>query len=172
MSEFEFRGKRVYYETQGQGKPLLLLNGIMMVSLETGLTADAIDVGYDEDGTFYQTTPAYGGKILAHIVINERRPQMTTVHPKMFSPVAPLEGAVGKVLRERVDVTADDCYTVVETVRKENAGKSIATAEVIIAGGRGIKCQDDLAMETLSRLAAEGMTCLFNTHYPAHVLCN
>ena len=29
MSEFEFRGKRVYYETQGQGKPLLLLNGIM-----------------------------------------------------------------------------------------------------------------------------------------------
>ena len=30
MSEFEFRGKRVYYETQGQGKPLLLLNGIMM----------------------------------------------------------------------------------------------------------------------------------------------
>lgn len=118
----------------------------MMVSLETGLTADAIDLGYDEDGTFYQTTPAYGGKILAHIVINERRPQMTTVHPKMFSPIAPLEGAVGKVLRERVDVTADDCYTVVETVRKENAGKSIATAEVIIAGGRGIKCQDDLAM--------------------------
>ena len=27
-----------------------------------------------------------------------------------------------------------------------------------------------LIMETLSRLAAEGMTCLFNTHYPAHAM--
>ena len=34
----------------------------MMVSLNTGLTADAIDLGFDEDGVFYQTTPAYGGK--------------------------------------------------------------------------------------------------------------
>ena len=53
----------------------------MMVSLKTGLTADAIDLGYDEDGVFYQTTPAYGGKILAHIVILEKRPQMATVRP-------------------------------------------------------------------------------------------
>ena len=38
----------------------------VMVSLKTGLTADAIDLGYDEDDVFYQTTPAYGGSILAH----------------------------------------------------------------------------------------------------------
>ena len=33
----------------------------MMVSLKTGLTADAIDLGFDEDGDFCQTTPGYGG---------------------------------------------------------------------------------------------------------------
>ncbi|MBS1419555.1 MAG: alpha/beta hydrolase [Clostridia bacterium] len=30
MAEFIFEGKKVYYETYGEGKPLLLLNGIMM----------------------------------------------------------------------------------------------------------------------------------------------
>lgn len=123
----------------------------MMVSLDTGLTADAIDLGYDGDGTFYQTTPAYGGKILAHIVINERRPQMATVHPKMFAPIAPIPGACGEILRESVEVEADECYVVTETVPEENAGSSIAAAEVIVAGGRGIKSQDDLAV--LSELA-------------------
>ena len=30
MASFCFEGRQVYYETYGQGKPLLLLNGIMM----------------------------------------------------------------------------------------------------------------------------------------------
>ncbi len=30
MSEFTFEGKRIHYETYGSGRPLLLLNGIMM----------------------------------------------------------------------------------------------------------------------------------------------
>ena len=72
-------------------KPSILLYGAtsigrdlaprLMISLKTGLTADAIDLGFDEDGVFYQTTPGYGGKIFAHIVINEKRPQMATVRP-------------------------------------------------------------------------------------------
>lgn len=64
----------------------------IMVSLGTGLTADAIDLGFDEDGVFYQTTPGYGGKILAHIVILEKRPQMATVHPQICAPIEPGPG--------------------------------------------------------------------------------
>lgn len=33
MSYFEFKGKNVYYETYGQGKPIVLLNGIMMSTI-------------------------------------------------------------------------------------------------------------------------------------------
>ena len=76
----------------------------MMVSLKTGLTADAIDLGYDEDGVFYQTTPAYGGKILAHIVILEKRPQMATVRPMMFSPLEADEAREGRIMSESVAV--------------------------------------------------------------------
>ena len=32
MAEFEFQGKKVYYETYGDGEPILLLNGIMMTT--------------------------------------------------------------------------------------------------------------------------------------------
>ncbi|MFR3346702.1 MAG: alpha/beta fold hydrolase [Christensenellales bacterium] len=30
MSEFLFKGKKVYYELHGEGEPILVLNGIMM----------------------------------------------------------------------------------------------------------------------------------------------
>ena len=80
----------------------------MMVSLKTGLTADAIDLGFDEDGDFCQTTPGYGGKILAHIVIPERRPQMVTVHPHSFAPAQPDASRTGSVINETVEVEADE----------------------------------------------------------------
>lgn len=142
-------------------KPSILLYGAtplgrdlaprMMVSLRTGLTADAIDLGYDEDGVFYQTTPGYGGKILAHIVILEKRPQMATVHPQICAPMEPRTGAAGKVIHETISVEADPDYEVLETAPAENAGKSIANAKIVVAGGRGVKSEEDL--EQLRELA-------------------
>ena len=81
----------------------------VMVSLKTGLTADAIDLGYDEDDVFYQTTPAYGGSILAHIVILECRPQMATVRPKMFVPLEADESRKGEVRAQCYDMVLNGC---------------------------------------------------------------
>lgn len=132
----------------------------MMVSLRTGLTADAIDLGYDEDGVFYQTTPGYGGKILAHIVILEKRPQMATVHPQICAPMEPRTGAVGKVINETVSVEADADYEVLETAPAANAGRSIANAKIVVAGGRGVKSEDDLAMlRELAELLGGQLAC-------------
>lgn len=116
----------------------------MMVSLNTGLTADAIDLGFDRDDVFYQTTPAYGGSILAHIVILEARPQMATVRPMMFEPIQPRTGFVGNLITETVTVDADPDYEVLETAPKQDTGDSIEGAQVIVAGGRGIKEEADL----------------------------
>ena len=135
-------------------KPSILLYGAtslgrdlaprMMVSLNTGLTADAIDLGFDRDDVFYQTTPAYGGSILAHIVILEARPQMATVRPMMFEPIQPRTGFVGNLITETVTVDADPDYEVLETAPKQDTGDSIEGAQVIVAGGRGIKEEADL----------------------------
>lgn len=123
----------------------------IMVSLKTGLTADAIDLGYDEDGVFYQTTPAYGGKILAHIVILEKRPQMATVHAQICQPLEPKAGACGKLTVESVSVEADADYEVLETLPAEGDGQSLAKAKIVVAGGRGVKSPEEL--EKLRELA-------------------
>ena len=124
----------------------------LMVSLKTGLTADAIDLGFDQDDVFYQTTPAYGGSILAHIVILEARPQMATVRPMMFEPIQPRAGASGEIVAETVSVEPDADYEVLETAPKQDTGDAIEGAQVIVAGGRGIKEETDL--ETLRELAS------------------
>ena len=125
----------------------------MMIPLKTGLTADAIELGFDADGDFYQTTPAYGGSILAHIVILESRPQMATVRPLVFEAIEPKTGATGEVINETVEVEKDDAYEVLEVSPKETGGDAIEGAEIIVSGGRGVKNEEDL--ELLRELANE-----------------
>lgn len=123
----------------------------VMCNLRTGLTADAIDLDIDEDGIFVQTTPNFGGNILSHICIKEKRPQMVTVHPKVFSPIEPIKDAKGPLTVEKPEVEADDCYAVIEREKRVFEGKPIADCSVIVSGGRGIKSPEDL--ELLRELA-------------------
>ena len=123
----------------------------VMCSLSTGLTADAIDLDVDEEGTFVQTTPNFGGNILSHIAIPEKRPQMVTVHPRVFEPFELKEDATGELITETVDVEPDADYVVVESTKKVYDRKTIDECEVLVAGGRGIKSEEDL--EQLRRLA-------------------
>ena len=123
----------------------------VMCSLRTGLTADAIDLDVDEEGTFVQTTPNFGGNILSHIAIPEKRPQMVTVHPRVFEPFEPKEGATSELITETVDVEPDSDYVVVESTKKVYDGKPIDECDVLVAGGRGIKSEEDL--EQLRKLA-------------------
>ncbi len=118
----------------------------VMVSLKTGLTADAIDLGYDEDGVFYQTTPAYGGKIYAHIVILEQRPQMATVHPKLFSPLEYDASRNGTILEEHVELSEDEDYAVLSAEERSRTGIAIDQAKLLVSGGRGIKKPEDFEM--------------------------
>ena len=123
----------------------------LMVSLNTGLTADAIDLGYDEDGVFYQTTPGYGGKIFAQIVINEKRPQMSTVHPAVFEALDPDYSKTGEVIDETVEVSADEAYVVVSESEKIYNCVPVDKAKILVSGGRGIKNEQQL--EQLKELA-------------------
>lgn len=132
----------------------------VMCDLRTGLTADAIDLDVDEDGTFVQTTPNFGGNILSHIAIPVKRPQMVTVHPKVFQPNEPKTGATGPVIVETVDVAADEDYIVLESQPKQLDGKPIDSCEVLVAGGRGIKSPEDMAqLKELAELLGGELAC-------------
>lgn len=132
----------------------------VMCSLRTGLTADAIDLDVDEEGTFVQTTPNFGGNILSHIAIPEKRPQMVTVHPRVFEPFEPKEGATGELITETVDVEPDSDYVVVESTKKVYDGKPIDECDVLVAGGRGIKSEEALAeLRKLAGLIGGELAC-------------
>ena len=131
-----------------------------LCSLRTGLTADAIDLDVDEEGTFVQTTPNFGGNILSHIAIPEKRPQMVTVHPRVFEPFEPKEGATGELITETVDVEPDSDYVVVESTKKVYDGKPIDECDVLVAGGRGITSEEDLAeLRKLAGLIGGELAC-------------
>lgn len=118
----------------------------VMCALGTGLTADAIDLDVDEDGTFVQTTPNFGGNILSHIAIPELRPQMCTVHPKVFEPIEPVADACGEIITENIEIISDNDFVVLGTEEKVVKGIPVDKASVVVSGGFGIKEESDMTM--------------------------
>lgn len=116
----------------------------VMAKLRTGLTADAIDVFFDQDGSFVQVTPAFGGKVLAHIAIPEKRPQMVTIREHTFPLGKPAEGRQGERMVESLAVEPDPDYTILEESEAPESGAGLRQARVIVSCGRGIKSREDL----------------------------
>lgn len=132
----------------------------VMVGLDTGLTADAIDLGYDEDGMLYQTTPAYGGSILAHIVIPKRRPQMATVREGIAQPLEPDASRACVVESAAVEVEPDAGFELLSREPKAADGVPINEAEVIVSGGRGVKSEEEFKLlEELASLLGGQTAC-------------
>lgn len=129
---------------------------LTMQALGTGLTADALDLIFDEDGDFIQVTAGFGGNILAHICIGEKRPQMVTVCAKVFDAEPAGASGTAEIIREPVECKADPAYELLEAVAAEKAHAQLKDAKIVVACGRGIKKKEDLDMiaEFASRIGA------------------
>lgn len=109
--------------------------------LKTGLTADCTAVDYDEDtGNIAWTRPTFGGNLLATIMCPEHRPQIGTVRPGVFKRGEKQEGNQPQIIREDIHIAADRIRTrVVEIIKELNSENvNLESAEVIVAGGRGV----------------------------------
>ena len=130
------------------------------VRVRTGLTADCTALKVENTPNrdtgamqmlLHQTRPAFGGNIMATIMTPNHRPQMATVRPKVFKKSKPDSAPAAK------------CVTIAEVlkliapatkiVKKERFadGVDIAAAEILVAGGRGLKKAENFAQ--LQRLA-------------------
>lgn len=118
----------------------------VMCALRTGLTADAIDLKKDADGEFVQTTPAFGGNLLANICIGEQRPQMVTVRPGVFDPLPPRADAEAELVLETPEIADDPDYELLETTPRAASGPALKDAKRVVACGRGVKSEEDLHM--------------------------
>lgn len=113
-------------------------------ALSTGLTADCTDLNVDEEGNLEQIRPAFSDNILAHIK-TAARPQMATVRYKEFE-----EASVDKGRAVDVEVISPYSIKASGTVFVEemlSLGEiDITDAEVVVAGGRGVKKEEDLQL--------------------------
>jgi electron transfer flavoprotein alpha subunit len=110
-------------------------------ALKTGLTADCTAFAIDpEKRLLLQTRPAFGGNIMATIITPRTYPQMATARPGVFKPAAPGAGVAGEVIRVEVAALneARRCRFVA-TVAEIKERIPLGAAEVIVAGGRGLK---------------------------------
>jgi len=137
----------------GMGRDLA---GAVATRVATGLTADCTGLAIDDKRNLMQTRPAFGGNIMATIMCDKFRPQMSTVRPNVMPMPERIEGAQGEIVRDPFTVPEENIFTkVIEIIRdaKSKGAVDITGAEFIVSGGRGMMGPENFAM--LQELADE-----------------
>jgi electron transfer flavoprotein alpha subunit len=112
--------------------------------LNTGLSADCVALEIDESsGLLIQTTPAWGGELLADIVTAERRPQMATVHPGIFSERPHDRAAVGRVIYPEIKRVAEARIEIIRSRRQKPGEIKLEDSRVVVAGGMGLGSREN-----------------------------
>ncbi len=116
--------------------------------LHAGLTADCTGLAIDEKtGDLLQTRPAIGGNILATIKSPDHRPQMATVRPKSTIPLVADPTRTGEITHVRFKTDwVDTRVKRLETRQDAQEESSIQEADVVVAGGRGMKKAENFAL--------------------------
>ena len=138
----------------GEGRDL---GGAIATELQTGLTADCTGLSIDEKGFLLQTRPAFGGNIMATILTERTRPQMSTVRPHVM-PIPPREDQRrGTIIHESCDIAEESILAkVIEIIDDHRQGADaidIAAADIIVSGGRGMQGPENFSI--LQELADE-----------------
>ncbi len=123
--------------------------------LETGLTADCTGLEVDvAEKNLLQTRPAFGGNLMATILCPNHRPQMATVRPKVFKPLAEDSSRTGEVIPVDLSAAKWDIRTkVLEVVKETGYAVNLEEANIIVSGGRGLCDPKNFAMvEELARV--------------------
>lgn len=113
---------------------------------KTGLTADCTVLEIKENSDLVQIRPAFGGNIMAQIKTPNTRPQLATVRYKVMNAIERMEEVTGEVLIRTLP--EKDLVSRIEVleVREKETEISISDAETIIAVGRGVKSEKDMAL--------------------------
>ncbi|HEY8891929.1 MAG TPA: electron transfer flavoprotein subunit alpha [Clostridium sp.] len=112
----------------------------------TGLTADCTILKMKENTDLVQIRPAFGGNIMAQIICPNNRPQMSTVRYKVMNAPEKLCAPQGKITICEMDIAKLKSNIEVLKVTQKEIEENISDAEVIIAVGRALKSEKDLAM--------------------------
>jgi electron transfer flavoprotein alpha subunit len=118
---------------------------------ESGLTADCtgLDIidfrrGQQElIGVLRQTRPALGGNIMAAIITQNSRLQMSTVRPGVMTALVPDKGRRGEVIGHTPKVESSDLGVTIVYSEPRQLSSDITEAGAIACGGIGCKTKEN-----------------------------
>ncbi len=130
------------------------LAGAVATELQTGLTADCTGLAIDDRGFLLQTRPAFGGNVMATILTERTRPQMSTVRPHVMPIPEKDTSRKGEIIQEAVSVREEDFVVkVLEIIEGSRQSVDVAAADVLVSGGRGMCATENF--QILQELADE-----------------
>ena len=122
--------------------------------LNTGLTADCTGLEIDtEQRLLLQTRPTFGGNLMATIICQTKRPQMSTVRPRVFKKVKPDKGVKGQIIKVDFNREAITSRTrLIDFVEDLTEKIKLEDADIIVSGGRGLGKPENFGLiEELAR---------------------
>lgn len=156
------------YTSEGYGQAVMAIindespNGIVMghtaigkdltpklaSKLETGLVSDVTEIEDDSGQTVF-TRPIYSGKAFEKKIISDGF-RFITIRPNNIPALEHDETRTGDVQTKEMEIT--DIRTVIkDVIRKASEGVDMSEANVVIAGGRGVRSAE--GFEPLYELA-------------------
>lgn len=105
--------------------------------LGVGLAADCVEIGVD-GGSLVATRPALAGNVITKITYSQARPQMATLRRRVFAPLDPDLGRDGQVATASAVLSEDQIPTKVLEFVTQAGEVSLADANIIVSGGRGV----------------------------------
>ena len=143
-------------------KPSILLLGATTIGrdlgprlaarITTGLTADCTKLEISEDRELWSTRPAFGGNLMATIVISTHRPQMSTVRPGVMQKREADATRKGEIINFEPKLDESKFKVrLIETVKEDKGKVDITEAKILVSGGRGVGCKENF--EKLEQLA-------------------
>jgi electron transfer flavoprotein alpha subunit len=114
---------------------------LVAAKTNTGLTADCTELTIDPDTKLLlQTRPAIGGNIMATIKTPDTRPQMATVRPRSAKQAPVDTSRTGQIIvKNYAGATTMTVEKFLEFIIDTTQAVSIEEADIIIAGGKGMK---------------------------------
>lgn len=112
----------------------------------TGLTADCTTLDIKENSDMVQIRPAFGGNIMAQILITKSRPQFATVRYRVMDKAKKVEKPFGTIeMRNVTDHMLESGIEVISSSVIEKK-KTIEEADIIVAIGRGVRNEEGISL--------------------------
>lgn len=131
----------------------------LSVRFRTGLTADCTKLDMKPNTDLVQIRPAFGGNIMAQILITDARPQFATIRYRVMDQASVAAHPTGTVTVIPVsDAMAKSGIQVLE-VKPLPKVRSIEEEDILVVAGRGVKNEEGVALVRRLAEALGGQLC-------------